>query len=125
MYPSTILLSVPTDGPALLAQALPALQKQGWQVVQSFDLQTARQAHAGCACPHHGTNQCNCQLAVFLIYGAASGPLTLIAHGRDGRTELSLVDDPNSLVDLRLLNRIRQVFKQPESPADVHPAVEL
>ncbi len=116
MYPLTNILSIPTNGQAVLDQVIPTLRRQGWQVVRSFDLQTARQAHTGCSCPHHGTDQCSCQMAVFLIYGESSEPLTLVAHGRDGQVELSLVDDPAQSDSHYIAYRIRQVFlQQPET----------
>lgn len=62
------------------------------QVVTSFDLRTARAAHTDCACPHHGTSACDCQMVVLLVYGRDGGPATLVLHGRDGRTHLSLAD---------------------------------
>lgn len=36
------------------------LVEAGFRTVQTFDLQTARPAHPGCSCPHHGTSDCNC-----------------------------------------------------------------
>jgi len=60
-----------------VVQALTAaLARRGVQLVQSFDLRTARARHLdveGCACPHHGTAECTCQYVVALAY--PSGPL--------------------------------------------------
>jgi hypothetical protein len=64
----------------------------GFQVNTTFDLQEARHAHVDCVCPHHGTEQCGCQLVVILIYGHAPRPATLIAHGHKGTTWFSFVD---------------------------------
>ena len=62
------------------------------QVTTSFDLRTARAAHKECACPCHGTAACDCQMVVLLVYGTEACPATLVVHGRDGRTYLSLAD---------------------------------
>lgn len=122
MYPLTNLLSVSADSQALMAQIIPTLRQLGCQVVQSFNLQTARLAHSGCSCPHHGTDQCSCQMAVFLVYGKSNSPLTLILHSRDEVTEISLVDDPALLADHHLANRIRHIFHQQAGLSHEEPA---
>src|SRR5512147_599620 len=62
----------------------------GFRAVQTFDLQIARLAHPECPCPHHGTDQCNCQLIVLLVYAKQRDPATLVIHGQDGKAWLSL-----------------------------------
>ena len=66
------------------------LTSASFRVVQTFDLQVARLAHPDCPCPHHGTNDCNCQMVVLLIYGKQDDPATLVIHGQDGRSWVSL-----------------------------------
>ena len=44
----------------------------GLQVMRTFDLQAARHDPADCPCPHHGTEQCDCQMVVLLVYGLAA-----------------------------------------------------
>ena len=66
-----------------------SLSRAGMRVVQTFDLQIARHAHPECSCPHHGTEQCSCQLVILLIYGNEDEPATLVIHGQDGKTWLS------------------------------------
>ena len=60
-------------------------------VKPSFDLQTAKSAHNGCTCPHHGTSQCDCQIVVLLVYHLDEGPITLLVHSQDGHTQLSMM----------------------------------
>jgi hypothetical protein len=65
----------------------------GLRVTRSFDLLSARQAMRnpeGCPCPHHGTASCSCQYVVLLVENAAGSLLTLVAHGHDGATHLSM-----------------------------------
>lgn len=69
------------------------LAQNGLAVTRSFDLHSARAAHANCTCPHHGTALCDCQLVVLLVYQQGSGPVTLLVHGRDGETSVSLADN--------------------------------
>ena len=66
------------------------LTSASFRVVQTFDLQVARLAHPDCPCPHHGTNDCNCQMVVLLVYGKQDDPATLVIHGQDGRSWVSL-----------------------------------
>ena len=66
----------------------------GLQFTLTFDLQQARRAHPGCTCPHHGTDQCDCQLVVILVYGNGPKPVTMLAHGHEGKTWFSFVDSP-------------------------------
>jgi len=65
----------------------------GLRVTRSFDLLSARKAlrnPEACPCPHHGTAACSCQYIVLLVESETDGPLTLVAHGHDGATHLSM-----------------------------------
>jgi hypothetical protein len=72
------------------------------QVLRTFDLQLARLAHTEYPCPLHGTQQCDCQMVVLLVYAEQYQPVSLVAHGYDGKTWLSLVDTPQQQADPRL-----------------------
>ena len=74
------------------------LTSSGLSVVESFDLQVARASHTGCVCPHHGTDQCTCQLAILLVYGEDAMPVSLMVHGNDERTELLIVETPGQMI---------------------------
>jgi hypothetical protein len=74
----------------------------GLQVLRTFDLRLARLAHTECPCPLHGMQQCDCQMVVLLIYAEGYRPVSLVAHGHDGKTWLSLVDTPQQEADPRL-----------------------
>lgn len=66
------------------------LKRAGFRVVQTFDLQVARAAHPDCQCPHHGTDECDCQMVVLLVYGKQDDPAALVIHGQDSRSWVSL-----------------------------------
>ena len=66
------------------------LARAGFRVVPTFDLQIARSAQHECTCPHHGTDECSCQLVVLLVYGKYPDPATLVMHGQDGKTWISM-----------------------------------
>ncbi len=72
------------------AWARQKLTGAGFRIVQTFDLQAARVSHSECSCPHHGTEECTCQMVILLVYGRRGDPATLIIHGQDGKTWLSL-----------------------------------
>jgi len=81
--------------------------------VQTFDLHTARAALHDCPCPCHGTDDCDCQMVVLLVYGqAAEEPVTLILHGNDGQTWLSLVGAPEQETNAKIVSIIRSALDQ-------------
>lgn len=65
----------------------------GLRPVQTFDLHTARIGLHNCPCPNHGTDECDCQMVVLLVYGEAEQPETLILHGNGGTTWLSITNN--------------------------------
>jgi hypothetical protein len=82
----------------------------GLQVMCTFDLQAARQDPADCPCPHHGTDQCDCQMVVLLVYGDNYQPISLVALCHDGKTWFSLVDTPQQRADPHLERAMRQAL---------------
>jgi len=78
------------------------LNQSGLQVVQTFDLHTARIDPSLCSCPHHGTEQCDCQMVVLLVYENGFPPASIIAHGHDCQTWFMLVDSPHQSFQLGL-----------------------
>jgi hypothetical protein len=94
------------------------LAKAGLRSVQTFDLHAARSASHDCPCPNHGTNECDCQMVVILVYGKAEEPLTLILHGNDGQTWLSLAEPLRSKSEITLSAEIKQAL---EVKASDHP----
>jgi hypothetical protein len=89
------------------------IRSVGLQVVRTFDLHVARHAHANCPCPHHGTDQCDCQMVVLLVYGSGGytsserQPVSVVAHGHNGQTWFSVVDSPQQRADPQLEAAIR------------------
>jgi hypothetical protein len=82
----------------------------GLQVVRTFDLQVARQTSVDCPCPHHGTDQCDCQMVVLLVYRTSHQPISIVAHGYDGQTWFSMVDTPQQRADPHLEAAIRHAL---------------
>lgn len=93
------------------------LSQASLRAVQTFDLHIARLAMHDCPCPNHGTEECDCQMVVLLVYGKVAEPATLILHGNDGQTWVSFANDPQQRTDPKLINSIRQALeiKEPVS----------
>ena len=87
------------------------LMQDGLRVMQTFDLHTARHALEDCPCPHHGTSECDCQMFVLLVYGEALEPATLILHGNDGQTWLSIVETPNQKKNANTVTAIKNALE--------------
>jgi hypothetical protein len=83
------------DGEAAVRHVTAALAERGLQVMRTFDLRAALAAgqHGECACPHHGTEQCDCQYIVLLIYGdgALREPATAVLHSQGGQTLIEVL----------------------------------
>jgi hypothetical protein len=82
----------------------------GLQVLRTFDLQDARHDPTECPCSHHGTDRCDCQMVVLLIYGGDNQPVSLVAHSHHGKTWFSLVDTPQQRTDPRMQRAILQAL---------------
>ena len=78
-------------GDEAVTRMLHILNESGLRVLVSFDSHHVRANAAPAACPHHGTTDCDCQVAILLVYDEEKRPATLLAHGQDGETWVSLV----------------------------------
>lgn len=110
MNQTTPIQVISGDHQATINQTINGLSSAGMQVMRSFDLQVARASHTSCTCPHHGTEQCSCQMVVLLVYQNGKQPVTLVVHGHDNETELSIVESPDQQPDPDLVAAIRQVL---------------
>lgn len=106
-------LNSPSDKSLIWLKA--QLAAANLRVVQTFDLHSARHALNDCPCPHHGTEQCDCQLIVLLIYGSGAEPVTLILHGNDGQTWLSIVEQPDQRPGPAAIGAIRRALQLPKA----------
>ena len=119
-------LILPDDCEVVSTYLTQSLIAAGYPVVRSFDLQRARGAHTGCACPHHGEAQCNCQMIVLLVYLPNGEPHTLLIHGRDGVTHLewdeTFPDDEESVLFAIIKDLFSQIKDAQESkiPLSIH-----
>jgi hypothetical protein len=107
---SNIFLSLEQPYSEAIDWAVRQVSGAGLQVLRTFDLQDARLAHMECPCPHHGTDSCNCQMVVLLVFADNHQPVSLVAHSHDGKTWFSLVDTSQQRADPYLESTIRQAL---------------
>ena len=91
--------------------AVQELANAGLHVVQTFDLNVARLAHPDCTCPNHGTADCNCQMVVLLVYQKKGDPATLVIHGQEGKSWLSIAYPDGKRVSQRFETTIRRALR--------------
>lgn len=108
---TSLFLSINHPCDEALQWAKKQLSQAGLRSIQTFDLHAARAGSHDCPCPNHGTNECDCQMVVLLVYGKAAEPVTLILHGNDGQTRLSIADDPRQRADAKLITTIQQALE--------------
>src|SRR5512139_2932632 len=89
------------------------LARVGLRAVQTFDLHAVRAGMHDCPCPNHGRQDCDCQMVVLLVYGDVETPASLILHGNEGQTWLSIADEPRQRADPELLAVIKQALDAP------------
>jgi len=91
------------------------LKGAGFTVIKTFDLQVAR--GTGGLCPYHGAGPCDCQMVVLWVgCGCKAGDqVSLLIHGCDGRTSLSLSTFSERGEEPSLLTTIRHVLLSAQS----------
>ncbi len=105
------LLGIPSiDRPCneVLEDLQQALVPAGLHTQVTFDLQAARVRATDCVCPRHGLARCDCQMVVLLIYGRSRSPVSLILHGSDEQTWLSVPDDVGRPADPLIVAAVEQ-----------------
>lgn len=102
-------INIPCDN--ALQWAKVQLADADLRTVQTFDLHDVRSGLHDCSCPNHGTEECDCQMVVLLIYGKPAEPVTLFLHGNDRQTWLSIAEDARQRADPNLLQSIRRTLE--------------
>jgi len=88
----------------------------GMQLRRTFDLHEARLAGSDCPCPHHGTSACDCQMVVALVYAQDHPPVTLVVHGNDGQSWISVIDRPDQRADPGIVLAIKLALQAEAAP---------
>ncbi len=98
------------------------MRQSGLQVMRTFDLHETRVGETTCTCPNHGTEKCDCQMVVLLVYGKDSQPASLVAHGHNGQTWFSLVEFMGA-ANARLEAQIRTILEPEENDVNTGNAL--
>ena len=96
-----LLLTLNNSALFVTAWITDLLQEAGLHVSPSFNLRTAMAADTPCNCPRHESD-CDCDLAVLLVYGANPQPVTLLVHSHNGRSWLSLEEQMSSELGVQI-----------------------
>lgn len=81
------------------------LREHGFEIKQTFNLKTAQVLQDECSCPHHGSKDCTCQMVILLAYTQSEQqPVTIVIHGRDGKTCLSLADSGSKAINENIIH---------------------
>ena len=110
----TSILTLHQSAEATVAWAMQRLMTYGFQVEQTFELHAERMMQVDCPCPYHGTGDCTCQMVVLLIHRPKALPVTIVVHGHDDRTSLSLVDMANQSTDESIIQALLSVIENSE-----------
>jgi hypothetical protein len=113
MNSATLFLTIKKPGEETIIWTIRQLENAGLRVIRTFDLREARLSHPDCPCPHHGTEECDCQMSVLLIYHRMESPASLMIHGFQETTWLYLVATPEQPVQHTLNTLIREILAQP------------
>jgi hypothetical protein len=109
-------LSIDSSWEKALHSIQASLSEAGFSTVQTFNLHATQRSSQGCGCPIHGTEQCDCQMIVLLVYGEPAEPATLMLHGNHTKTWLSIPESAPPVSNPGLIDTIRKVLDSSESP---------
>jgi hypothetical protein len=101
-----LLLKLNYVGDEAVTRVIQILNESGLRVLISFDSRHVREKTSQAPCPHHGTAGCDCQVTILLVYDEGKKPATLLAHGQDGETWISLVSALGQRPSGKLKNKI-------------------
>jgi len=119
---NTVLLDL--NGDEAVKTICEALRSHGFYVLRSFDLRLAlTAAEVGCECPHHGTEKCDCQFVVLLIYGEAAEPLTLTTHSHNNQTRVQIVRDATMKPDARFAESVMTLILETSPKLAIAPLI--
>lgn len=104
------LISLNLDGNLAVKRLSNRLICDGMHVIRSFDLQTAKAAYENYPCPHHGVNQCDCQLIVMFVYDDHGSQLKIIAYSKDQKSHFSIIDPPLDDREQKIKDKILQAL---------------
>jgi hypothetical protein len=104
------LLMLNYIGDEAVTKIIHSLNESGLRVLVSFDSHHVRESNSPAPCPHHGKTGCDCQVAILLVYDEEKRPATLLVHGQDGETWISLVSTMGQQPTINLESKIARAL---------------
>ena len=99
MRQGRLLTIMNADWDEALTRIIQYLESHALRVVCSFNLQMDVPADFNCPCAHHGSEACNCSMAVLLVYAPQKPPVSLLVHGHEGRIGFTLAPSIQQVPD--------------------------
>lgn len=90
------------------------LERHDFKVVCSFYIQMDFPVNINCSCPNHQTEECNCSMAVLLLYSTKKPPVTLLVHGHEEHVSFFLSDSQQQYPDAETAERMKSLMKSEE-----------
>lgn len=122
----TFEIPLAADGRHAVAIVTAALEYHRLLIVRSFTLRAALTADMDCGCPNRGTDACQCQYVVLLVYSPSQPvgrpPATVTVHSRSAAAWVTVVQDANALPDPALVDQIMAALAGIERPANLMAA---
>jgi hypothetical protein len=110
----TPILTLSQSAEVVIVWTKNQLQAHGFHVESTFDLHAARLAQANCPCPNHGTSDCSCQMVVLLVHGYEAQLGTIVVHGNDSETCISLLDKSNQSIEEKIIQALLPIKEESE-----------
>ena len=107
----TPILTLSQTAEKTIAWIMTRLMSSGFQVEQTFDLHAARMSQVDCPCPNHGKSDCTCQMVVLLVHGQDKQPGTIVVHGHDGETCISLLEVAGQSIGEKIIQAFLPVME--------------
>jgi hypothetical protein len=102
MNSTSPFMTVEKTGEDTISWTIHLLENTGLRVMRTFDLCGASVMQPSCPCPQHGTEACDCQISILLIYQKEQPPASLLIHSYQETTWLHLVNTPEQPIDKAL-----------------------
>ena len=87
------------------------LLHNGLKVLQTFELHDVLLGSEFCPCPNHETEKCDCEMVVLLVYGSQPEPVTIVLHGSDGETWVSLADGAEQMSNESTVTAVKRALE--------------